>query len=256
MMYTEINGLRIRYDIQGEGEAILILHGWGCKIEVYRRLTEDLSRMGKVYILDLPGFGESSEPKEPWDAAAYADFVQQFILQMGLDSLTLIGHSNGGRIILKMMGRKNLPFSVRKIILIDSAGVVAKKSFSKRLRQRMYKIGRAVLSTKPFMALFPDALENLRQKHGSADYKAASPIMRQTLVLLVNEDMTGYCPGIRVPVLLIWGENDTATPLSHGQLLEKLIPGSGLVVLQNAGHYSFLDQPYSMERILRSFLNS
>ena len=103
--------------------------------------------------------------------------------------------------------------------------------------------------------LFPDALENLRSKHGSADYNAASPMMRQCMVRVVNEDLTELLPQIKAPVLLIWGSNDTATPLADGRLMEEKIAGSGLVTLEGAGHFSFLDQPFVYRRVLQSFLN-
>lgn len=103
-------------------------------------------------------------------------------------------------------------------------------------------------------ALFPDALENLRKRHGSADYLAASPLMRQTLVRTVNEDLAPLLPKIKAEVLLIWGENDDATPLSDGKRMEKEMPDAALVVIENAGHYAFLEQQYTFLRILSSYL--
>jgi pimeloyl-ACP methyl ester carboxylesterase len=102
--------------------------------------------------------------------------------------------------------------------------------------------------------MFPNVLEKWRKKNGSDDYNNATPVMRQTLVKTVNEDLTPLLPGINAPTLLIWGENDTATPLRDGRLMEKLIKGSGLVTLKNAGHYSFLEQEYTYLKVLASFL--
>jgi pimeloyl-ACP methyl ester carboxylesterase len=79
--------------------------------------------------------------------------------------------------------------------------------------------------------------------------------MRRTMVLSVNEDLTPLLSGIKVPTLLIWGENDTATPLSDGQTMERLIPGAGLVVLRGAGHFSFADHWGQCSRVLDSFVN-
>ena len=101
----------------------------------------------------------------------------------------------------------------------------------------------------------PNALENLRKKNGSADYNAASPIMRQCLVKVVNEDLTELIHNINVPTLLIWGEKDDAVPLSDGQLMEKLISDSGLVVFEGCGHYAFLEQGGRFCRILDSFFD-
>ena len=110
------------------------------------------------------------------------------------------------------------------------------------------------MSLKPMKALFPDAVENMRKKRGSADYNSATPVMRETLVKVVNEDLTHLLPNIKAPSLLIWGTMDTATPLSDGEKFEKLIPDAGLVRVTGAGHYSFLEAPEYVARVVKSFL--
>ena len=102
-------------------------------------------------------------------------------------------------------------------------------------------------------ALFPDALENLRKRSGSEDYRRASPVMRETLVRLVNEDLRASLPEVKASVLLICGENDTATPLEDVKLMSELIPDSGLVPVRGGSHYCFLEQPQLIYRILDSF---
>ena len=106
---------------------------------------------------------------------------------------------------------------------------------------------------KPVAKLFPTALEKLRVKFGSADYAAASPMMRQCLVKAVNEDLTHLLPGIKAPTLLVWGDRDTATPLRDGQQMEKAIPGAGLAVIPGTGHFSFVENPYLFGRIMASY---
>ena len=82
----------------------------------------------------------------------------------------------------------------------------------------------------------------------------SSPMMRQVMVKVVNEDLEPYLPNIKCPTLLVWGVNDTATPLSDGEKMEKLIPDAGLVKLENAGHYSFLEQQFIFNRVMCSFM--
>jgi len=123
------------------------------------------------------------------------------------------------------------------------------------LRVKLYKLGKAVLKSRLISALYPGALNRLQKKFGSADYAAASPVMRGCLVKAVNEDLEPLLPGIKAETLLIWGDKDTATPLSDGQKMEKMIKGSGLVVFSGAGHYSFLEQPYLFAQVIKSFLN-
>ena len=98
-------------------------------------------------------------------------------------------------------------------------------------------------------------LQKMQNKYGSADYRKASPLMKQILVKTVNEDLTELLQNIDRPTLLIWGDLDTATPLSDAKLMEEKIPDAGLVVLKNTGHYSFLEDFYTFSRVIDVFLD-
>lgn len=250
-----VNGIGINYEQKGSGELVVLLHGWGSNIKLFANLIDLLSAKYTVVAMDMPGFGESEEPKTPWCVDDYVQFVIDFLKDYDTKEVTLLGHSFGGRVIIKMHSRESLPFKVKKVILVDSAGIMPPKSNKKSWRTRYYKMGKAVLSTKLLQKLAPDALENFRKKMGSADYAAASPMMRQVMVKVVNEDLEPYLPNIKCPTLLVWGVNDTATPISDGEKMEKLIPDAGLVRLENAGHYSFLEQQFTFNRVMCSFMN-
>ena len=253
-MTATVDGIRTEYTDSGEGEIILMLHGWGSRASLFEGLIRLCSKKYRVLAPDMPGFGGSAEPSEPWDVGRYADFILKFLEPFAPGSVILLGHSFGGRVILKLTERE-LPFKISKIILLDSAGIKPKKTLKQRLSLIFYKTGRKIMSLPPLKALFPDAVEKMRKKRGSADYNAASPVMRQTLVKVVNEDLRHDLPKIKAPTLLIWGTADTATPLSDGELMERLIPDSGLVKVQGAGHYSFLEAPEYVARVVASFLN-
>ena len=252
-MRKTVCGLDINYICKGEGETVLVLHGWGSNIELFASMTAILSQKYRVVAPDMPGFGLSDEPKEPWCVDDYVDFVLKFLEDFKPEKLIVLGHSFGGRVIIKMASR-DLPFEIEKVILVDSAGVKPEKTLMQKVRQRSYKIGRRVLETAPAKALFPDALEEFRLSHGSADYNSATPVMRQTLVKTVNEDLRELMPNMKMPVLLVWGENDDATPLSDAKIMESLMPEAGLVTLKGAGHYSFLEQQFTFNKVLASFL--
>lgn len=251
---TIIDGLTINYIKQGTGKNILILPGWGTTINTYISLINDIASYATVYCLDMPGFGDSDEPKKGWNLDDYIDFVVKFIKSQNITELSLIGHSNGGRIIIKLMNQK-LDFIVNKIILIGSAGIVHKKSLTQKFKITLFKVGKKVLGVKPIKIFFPKALDNFRNKFGSADYKNASPIMKKCLVSLVNEDLKEYLPNIKSPTLLIWGKNDTATPIEDAILMENIIPDAGLVKIQNCSHYVFLEKPAYVHLIINTFLN-
>lgn len=252
-MNIKIDDLNINYLVKGEGKNILLLHGWGCNINIFNKMINHLSKSNKVYALDLPGFGKSDEPKTPWNANDYANLVIKFINKINIKKLSVLGHSNGGRIIIKMFSKEK-PFEIDKVILVDSAGIKNKKNIDKSFKIKVIKSFKSVIFNKITNKLFPGLLNKLKSKMGSVDYRNATPVMRDTLVKLVNEDLTDILSNINVPTLLIWGEMDTATPLEDAYKMEKLIPNAGLVLLKGRTHYSFLEEPDTVNRVLDSFL--
>ena len=254
-MNALIDNLKINYIKQGKGKTVLIIPGWATSIETYKPLIDSLSEYRTVYCLDMPGFGESEEPKESWNLDKYIEFICNFIKKEKIKELDVIGHSNGGRIIIKLMGKKKLDFKINKIILIGSAGIVHKKTFSQKMKIRTYKLCKKLCQIGLFKKLFPNLLEKVKNRFGSSDYKNASPIMRESMVKLINEDVREYLPIINVPTLLIWGELDTATPISDAKLMESMIPDVGLVTLPDCGHYIFLENPLYVNKIISNFLN-
>ena len=253
-MKIDIDNININYIAEGAGEAVLLLHGWGSNIKLFNGIVKDLSKNYKVYALDMPGFGESEEPKEAWNVDNYVDFVIKFINEMKIKKLSLLGHSFGGRVIIKLVNRKNLNFDIDKLILVDSAGIKPEVKNKKTFKGQLYKVLKKLAKLKLVNAIIPDALNKLKTKFGSEDYKNATPIMRDTLVKVVNEDLKELLVNINKPTLLIWGEKDEATPMSDAYTMNKLIKDSGIVKVEGAGHYSFLENPILVNRVLNSFL--
>ncbi len=258
MRFLNINiqDINTNYTVKGEGKDILLLHGWGAKLDFFGNIIENLAKSNKVYAIDLPGFGGTQEPKEAWNVDKYVDFVIEFIEKMNISELSLLGHSFGGRVIIKLVNRKNLKFKVDKIVLIDSAGIKPQNQKKKSLKTRIYKMLKIFVANKIVLRIFPNALNNLKKKFGSADYRNATPIMRDTLVKTVNEDLTELLPNITQSTLLIWGDKDTATPIEDAKKMESLIKDSGLVTLKGAGHFSFVEQPILVNKVLTSFFSA
>lgn len=214
-----------------------------------------MEKSHRVIALDMPGFGGSDEPPCSWNLDNYVDFVIAFAKEMNCKDLVLLGHSFGGRIIIKMANRKDLPFTISKIVLTGSAGILPPKTMKKRLKIFIYKTGKKLLSLPPVKALFPEALEQLQKRSGSSDYRNASPVMRETLVKVVNEDLKPLLPSIKYPTLLIWGDADNVTPISDARCMEELIPDAGLVIVKGGSHYAFAEQPFFVNKVLQAFLN-
>lgn len=254
MKTVQIDGLNVHYIDEGSGDVVLLLHGWNAPAETYRLIIDLLSSRFRVIAPNAPGCGGSDEPPKAWTVDDFVDFTVKFADKLGIDKAILMGHSFGGRTIIKLMNRKPRPFAVSKIVLLDAAGIKPKRSAAYYVKVYSFKAMKAVCSVPPFKQLFPNAVENARKKRGSADYRAASDVMRRTMTLCINEDLTPLLGGVDVPTLLIWGENDTATPLRDAKIMEKGIPDAGLVVLQGAGHFAFAERWGQCSRVLDVFL--
>ncbi len=256
-MYINIDGYEICYKITGEGDRdAVILQGWGTNLSVYDSVASDICSDYRVIQLDLPGFGNSDEPREPWNVDAFADFFCKFMEALDIKQAMLIGHSYGGRVIIKLASRDSIPFEITRIILIDSAGVMPKRSLKQKLLTRKYKILKKIFANKAVYYLFPELIDDWRSRQGSADYRNATPVMRNCLVMAVNEDLTTLLPSIRQETLLIWGDKDTATPLSDAKIMEEKIPNAGLAVIEGTGHFSFLENPQMFRNIIREYIKA
>ena len=251
-MTVNIDGLNIEYITEGEGQPVLLLHGWGSSFDVYRGIINTLKNRCRLFAVNFPGCGGSDTMDTPWSLDDYCHFVLKFMAAVGISDPILIGHSHGGRVILKMAadGMVNPP----KIVLLDSAGLIPKKSTKQKLRAKSFKAIKKVLSLPVIKNHSEPLLDKARKHYGSADYNAAPEVLRKTLVSLVNTDRRDIIHNLKCPTLLIWGENDTATPLSDAKIIESLIPDSGLCVIKGTGHYSFCEQPYQAHAILNSFI--
>lgn len=239
---------------EGQGEAVVVLHGWGARADLYRTVINPLRSNYRVIAPDFPGFGKSSEPSFPFSIEDYASFVSELLKELGIEKAHIVGHSHGGRTALEL-ATGNYGFEIGKIVLLDSAGIPVKKRLSKRIRIRTYKILKGIVTLAPVKKMFPDALDKLKKKFGSADYASASDIMRQSMVKVLPCDYTDKLSLIKNSTLLIWGENDNDTPLSCAKVLEKGIKDCGLVTIPGAGHFSFAQAPALTSNVLKSFFN-
>ncbi len=250
-MFTEIDGLKIHYTDEGSGDSVLLIHGWGSSVLPWRPIMAGFEGYRAV-ALDLPGCGESDLLKTDWGIEDYCDFILKFIAAVGLDNPILVGHSHGGRIILKL-ATSGL-YMPPKIILFDSAGIPAKKTLKKRVRIFCYKAVKTVLTLPPLKKHTADLLNKARAYFGSADYSAAPEVMRKTMVRVIATDVRNELSKITCPTLLIWGDSDTDTPLSDAKYYEKHIKDCGLCVIEGGDHFSFLRNPPQVIAILKSFL--
>ncbi|WFA10197.1 alpha/beta hydrolase [Tissierella sp. Yu-01] len=251
-MVINIEGLDLNYIVEGEGTPIVVLHGWGCNIDTVRPIINILNGKYKVYALDLPGFGNSQEPKDVIGSFEYAEIVKEFLHKMNISRATFIGHSHGGRISI-IMGAK-YPELVDKIVLIDSAGLIPRRGPEYYIKVYSFKALRYIYKNLFFWIKNEERMEKFYKKFGSDDYQNSSGVMRRILVKVVNENLKPLLKDIKASTLIIWGENDDATPLYMAKIMEKEIKDSGLVVFEGAGHYSYLDDYNKFVAVIKAFL--
>jgi len=252
-MIINIQNIDINYICEGEGEVVIILHGWGANIDTVRPIINILNASHKVYALDLPGFGNSCEPSKVMDSFGYAQVVREFMNEMQIEKASLIGHSFGGKLSIILSSK--YPELINKIVLIDSAGLIPKREAKYYFKVYSFKTLKFIYKNLFFWMKDGKKMEKFYKKFGSDDYKDSSGIMRRILVTVVNENLLGILKDVKVPTLLIWGDQDDATPLYMGKIMEREIKDSGLVVFQGAGHYSYLDDYGRFVAIIKSFFS-
>lgn len=237
------------YRDEGSGPAMLFLHGWQDNLHTFDSLVPLLSGDCRIVRLDLPGFGQSEAPRTAWHIDDYAAFVAEFVKKTGINVNLLIGHSLGGRIALKGMASKT--FDAQKVVLIASAGIARRNSFRILFFRALAKIGRFVTVVPPF-TFFRAALRRRLYQGLKSDYLSAGPL-KETFLNIIAEDLSDSAKAITKPALLIWGSEDTETPLTDGQRLATLIPGAVLHVISRAGHFVHREKPAEVAELIRKF---
>ena len=245
-----IDGLRFHFRVSGEGADVVLLHGWGCSTDIWKAVEAELSKNFKVWNIDFPGFGQSEAPTTPWGVEEYTRNFEQFCAMNSISRPTLIGHSFGGRVSIVFASRNE----VDKIVLVDAAGVLPPRGLKYYAKVYSYKAMKFLAPLLLGKERGKEIIDRRRRASGSSDYNALPEAMRGTFIRVVNQDLCPYMPAIKAPTLLVWGSNDTATPLSDAKVMNSLIDDSGLVVFEGAGHYSFLEQSARFNIVISNFL--
>ena len=239
-MKIKINDVNVNYIQYGEGKDILLLHGWGQNIEMMKPIGDNLCDKCRITILDFPGFGESDEPKSPWTIDDYSNMLEKFVKELEIKKPIIMGHSFGGRVAIRYSAHN----SIEKVVLFGSPCIRVTKElpFRVKLLKSIKKL--------PGMNSIGEFMKNYI---GSRDYKAASPVMRQTLVNVVNADLSEYAKEIEEPTLLIWGEYDEEAPVDEARMLEGIMIDAALIILPGT-HYAYLENLPRVISILNNFI--
>jgi pimeloyl-ACP methyl ester carboxylesterase len=223
---------------------VIWFHGWGRRGQDFAAAASDLARQGVASVaLDLPGFGASPEPSLAGGARHYADLVMPAVAEIGAGPFVLVGHSFGGTVACVLAA--NHPEIVRALVL---TGAPLLRRPSARKSPLAYRVLRWLHARK---IVSDDRMEAARQKYGSRDYRNAKGVMRDVLVISVNESYEDELERLAVPVTLLWGEGDLEVPLDIATRAEALVTSMHtLTTLDHTGHLLPTEAPAELAKVV------
>lgn len=233
----------------GSGKLIVLLHGWGDRAAGLRALQTALAKHAHVIAVDLPGFGGTQAPAEVWGLDEYASFVRDFLQKIDAGPVQMIvGHSNGGAIAIRGLASGSL--RAEKLVLMASAGIRGEQKGRLKALQIVTKVGKAVAS--PLPSATKQALRRKVYNAAGSDMLVAEHL-QETFKRVVGDDVRADAAQLTLPTLLLYGEQDTATPVWFGEAYHELLHDSTLEILPGAGHFVHLDRPAEVSKAITEF---
>jgi pimeloyl-ACP methyl ester carboxylesterase len=235
-------------------KTIIFLHGWRSEAKVWFGIIGELQKRIPNYnyiAIDLPGFGSSPTPSFAFKMVDYARLVNNLIIKLKLKNVILVGHSFGGRTAIKLVGEvyNSTEYNIEKLVLTGSAGFVD-NSNNTNWKQKIAKIAKPIFNLPMISSLKPLIYKTI----GAEDYNAREDL-KEIFTNVINEDLSVQMKRIDVKTLLIFGDKDDATPVSFGRRMNNLIPNSEFKIIENAGHFAFLDQPEEWLNLVGEFVS-
>jgi len=249
-MQVVTQSLLTQYMRGGKGKTLVLLHGWGDSSVGLKPLFDVLSKNYDVIALDLPGFGGTQLPPKAWGLDDYTTFVHDFLAKIGANEIYgFLGHSNGGAIAIR--GLANGTFKAEKLILLASAGI--RNQYKGRNHVLRILAKTAKLATKPLPKAVQNKLRRKTYQTIGSDMLVAENL-QETFKRVVADDVRTDAAQLNLPVLLVYGEQDEATPVWYGQQYHELMTDSTLEILPGAGHFVHLDRPLDVQKAIAEFL--
>lgn len=228
----------LSYRVVGQGSPLVLIHGFGVSGQIWQAVLPYLARQHQVFVVDLPGYGKSTF-KPPWRLREMAPLLIAWLRELKLSSVALMGQSMGGAIALHLS--MLAPEMVEHLVLVSSAGIPLNASFS----ELFWRSLRSML--QPGNGGYPAGLIR--------DVLRPRPLLFwQNTQEMLQSDFRAEIAGVKVPALIIWGEQDLLLPLALGQALHAALPHASFVTLPNCGHRPMLACPERVSSIALDFL--
>lgn len=255
--FAEINGARIYYTVTGQGEPLVLIHGYPLSGNLFRRQRQTLSRVFQVITLDLRGFGRSIAPDEQASIDIYTSDVLALLNLLQVQQAVIGGHSMGGITTLNLYRRA--PDRFRGMLLIDTTA--APPSTVEQFLWRGYaQQAREQGAESLLPLLLPEFLGGETRQHRPFLVTEVADLIRQAstnglvggaTALAERPDLTGVLPTITVPTLILFGEEDSLTPIETARMLQAGIPDAQLAILDRASHGAIRERGARANRIIQ-----
>ncbi|HEX9104911.1 MAG TPA: alpha/beta fold hydrolase [Polyangia bacterium] len=272
--HVVVDGVEVAFSDVGVGEpAIVLVHGLGSYMPVWQRNVDSLSARHRVVAIDLPGYGKSSKANYDYSMAFYARTVEGVIDRLGLRRVVLVGHSMGGQIALTHALR--YPGRAERLVLVAPAGferfgrgegawlaeAVDKDYVAKTPAEAVYANVAGNFYAMPKEARF--MVDDRLRVVGGPDFDAYAYAVARSVYAMVHEPVIDRLGDIRVPALVVFGEDDglIPNPILHGGTTRavaeggtRLLPRGRLVMIPRAGHMVQFERPVEFDAALLDFL--
>jgi pimeloyl-ACP methyl ester carboxylesterase len=259
--YVECDGLRVAYERAGKGPPIVLLHGYVSDgITTWRRQIDALADDFTVVAWDAPGAGRSSDPPESFGVTGYADCLARFISELSLERPHVVGLSFGGALAIALAARHR---AVPATLVLASAyagwvGSLPAELAEQRLTQAVQL---SYLSPDDFVGtllptMFTPSTSRTVVEEFGASLRDVHPAGFRALARASAADLRPALGRVRIPTLLVYGDQDARAPLDVALNLRAAIADSKLVVLRGAGHCCNIEAPDEFNREVRAFLSA
>ncbi len=223
---------------QSSKKCLLLLHGWGCTKEIFTPYIQLFENIYNIICFDMYGFGQSDSPKPFFDIYEYATQIYIYLKSKKVNEIDVIAHSFGGRVVTILSSMFDI--KINKLILSGSAGLKPKRSIVYYLKIYKYKLLKK--------------LHISSNNNGSEDYRQLSANMQKVFVKVVNQHLDYLLPCMNNNIMLIWGTNDSATPIYMCRKYEKYLSKVKSVVIPKAEHFVIFSHIYICNNIIKEFL--
>lgn len=267
-LFKPILGIKTRYVVHGEGEPAVLLHGLGGSVASWRANIEPLSKLCKVYAIDLPGHGASEKPDIDYNLAFAVRFLNAFWVEERLGRAWLMGNSTGGLIALEYAYQ--FPERVAGLVLVGSVGFGQELALFLRLMS-VPLLGEvmSVPSRRNVRALLkiifydPDAIppDIIEEMYGYRKSPGAKKAVLKALrsgvslaglhkSLLMHEK----AKALHLPTLIAWGENDRIAPAAQAHRAQQAIEGAQLHIFPSCGHWPQMERAEEFNPLVAGFV--